>query len=230
MEELLLRFPYVGEEIFDRLDEKSLGICKKVCRSWKKFIEDPTQKFMWIQIIKELEENTCPCLNRYSENLPLMNYISGPKPKWSKLRIQDLREFVKRLNSEQSVTKLIAIFLEKYVELKVELNGADWCGKTIFHLACRCGKSELANILMKEYSNLKIDLNAKDLSGRTAFHYACCFGRIDVAKMMIENAESSKLDFKIKDCYGRTAFQLAESRRNHGIVDLIKRKLPAGTF
>ena len=54
MEEVLLRFPYVGEEIFDLLDEKSLENCKSVCKTWKNFIEHPNQKFFWIQIIRKL--------------------------------------------------------------------------------------------------------------------------------------------------------------------------------
>ena len=110
MEELLLRFPYVGEEIFDRLDEKSLGICKKVCRSWKKCIEDPNQKFMWIHIIKGYEEKTF--LKTFCFNIPLEKFISSQKPKWSKLRLQDLREFVKRLNSKKDESKLIELFLD----------------------------------------------------------------------------------------------------------------------
>ena len=52
MEDVLLRFPQIGEEIFDSLDEESLENCKKVCRIWKNFIEDPNQKFKWIQAIK----------------------------------------------------------------------------------------------------------------------------------------------------------------------------------
>ena len=96
--------------MFDGLDEKSLGICKKVCRSWKKFIEDPTQKFMWIQIIKGYEEKAF--LKNVSFNIQLGKFISSQKPKWSKLRLQDLREFVKRLNSKKDESKLIELFLD----------------------------------------------------------------------------------------------------------------------
>ena len=52
MEEVLLRFPKIGEEIFDSIDEESLENSKKVCRFWKNFIEDPNQKLIWIQAIK----------------------------------------------------------------------------------------------------------------------------------------------------------------------------------
>ena len=230
MEEVLLRFPYIGEEIFDRLDEKSLGLCKKVCKSWKKFIEHPNQKFMWIQIIKRYEEKAF--LKSFCTIFPLKRFISSQKPKWSKFRLQDLREFVKSLNSEKDKSKLIELFLEKYAELKVELNGTYGFNKeTIFHRAPSSGQSNLVNLLMKKSTDFKIDLNAKDRYGYTGFQIACyTFGRKEIVEMMIENAETSKLNLKIKDNHGCTAFQLAEFAGKQGIVDLIKRKLPTGTY
>ena len=56
------------------------------------------------------------------QHYPLKYFISGgQKPKWSNLRIQSLRKFVNRLNSEKAESKKTEKFLEKYAELKVEL-------------------------------------------------------------------------------------------------------------
>ena len=118
MEEVLLRFHYIGDEIFYSLDEKSLENCKKVCRTWKNFIANPNKKFIWIQIIKD-EENA----------FLLKNFINGPKPKWSKLGIKALRDFANRLNSEKDKSKRAEMFLKKYAELKVELNAKMDCGR-----------------------------------------------------------------------------------------------------
>ena len=95
MEEVLLKFHHIREEIFDLLDEKSFENCEKVCQTWKSFLCNPNQKFMWIQTIKIHEENAILNIGK------LKSFISSPKPKWSKLRIQSLREFVNRLNSER---------------------------------------------------------------------------------------------------------------------------------
>ena len=99
------------------LDERSLEISKKVCRTWNSFIAlIANQKLKWIQIIKTHEENV------RLQHYPLKYLISsGQKPKWSNLRIQSLRKFVNRLNSEKDESKKIEMFLEKYAELKVEL-------------------------------------------------------------------------------------------------------------
>ena len=40
MEEVFLRFPHLGQKIFDQLDQASLKICTEVNQSWRKFIED----------------------------------------------------------------------------------------------------------------------------------------------------------------------------------------------
>ena len=133
---------------------------------------------MWIQIIKGYEE-----IATLNKRFRLKSFISGPKPKWSKLRIQELREFVRRLElliSEKDESKVIEKFLEKYAELKVELNSRIECEDTIFHLVCGLGQTKLAGILMKKSAILKIDLNSKDIYGWTAFHMACAFGNTEM--------------------------------------------------
>ena len=161
MEEVLSRFPLIGEEIFVSLDEGSLKNCKKVCKTWKNFIEDPNQNFMWIQSIQEHENNAIVKDTKWEKEFPLKTFIGGPKPNWSKLQIQELKEFVNELNSEKDESKLNEMFVEKYAKLKVELNAKIQNEMTIFHFVCREGQLKMANLLMKKYSNLKIDLNAR---------------------------------------------------------------------
>ena len=52
MEEIITRFPHLGEQIFDQLKGKDLQKCREVEESWKIFID--RQKFPWIRVIKEL--------------------------------------------------------------------------------------------------------------------------------------------------------------------------------
>ena len=110
------------------------------------------------------------------------------------------------------------MFLEKYAELKVELNTQTRRKETIFHWACCFGNSKVVNILMKKSDNFKIDLNAKNDVGHTAFHYACMYGSTKVVEMMIENAETSKIDLKTKT--GKTALQIAKMFRRYDIVNV----------
>ena len=107
MEEVLLRFQSIAEDIFDSLDEKTLKNCEKVSRSWKTFIAGPVQKLMWIQTIK-----------RQEKNIEIKKFISC-QPKWRKLRIQDLKEFARMLPNFKDLEKE-KMFFEKYLELNIK--------------------------------------------------------------------------------------------------------------
>ena len=49
MEEVLLRFPHIGEQIFEELGDQNLIQCLTVSRNWKNLLEDC--KFLWIRMI-----------------------------------------------------------------------------------------------------------------------------------------------------------------------------------
>ena len=40
MDEAFLRFPHLGIQIFEKLDDKNLAKCKEVTRSWSNFIDN----------------------------------------------------------------------------------------------------------------------------------------------------------------------------------------------
>ena len=54
MEEIILRFPHIGEQIFKLLDDKSLAESREVSRSWQQFINE--EKFYYQTIAKMIEE------------------------------------------------------------------------------------------------------------------------------------------------------------------------------
>ena len=49
MDFFIQRIPFVADRIFDQLNNKSLSNCKKVSKSWQKYIEE--KNFFWIRII-----------------------------------------------------------------------------------------------------------------------------------------------------------------------------------
>lgn len=51
MEEIITRFPHLGEQIFDQLTGEDLQRCREIEESWKIFID--SQKFPWIRAIKK---------------------------------------------------------------------------------------------------------------------------------------------------------------------------------
>ena len=63
MDEIFLRFPHVGIQIMDNLNDKDLQRCCYVSQSWNNFVK--SEKFWWIRIIKrivkELNQNYTDC-------------------------------------------------------------------------------------------------------------------------------------------------------------------------
>ena len=49
MEQLILRFPHVAEQIFQQLDNEDLAKCRKVKKLWQKFIDE--RNYPWLRIV-----------------------------------------------------------------------------------------------------------------------------------------------------------------------------------
>ena len=223
MEELLLRFPDIGEVIFDLLDEESLQNCREVCRTWKNFIEDPNQKFLWIHIITSYE--------KYSF---LKNYISDThmsgQQKWKELRIQELRKIANSLNFSMD---LDVIFLEQYVKMNLNLDARDLNGGTVFHWAIKISHPDLVDLLLKKSVDLNVDINAYDHFGYTGFHIACLgIYRIQNLEVILNNADLVNIDFgAISHDGGQfTGFEYAEMANLVDVTNLIRTKLPIGRY
>ena len=66
MENVLLRFPHLGEEIFQKIDNKSLASCQLVSGSWYRFIQYQKRP-KWVRIKHLLVKN----LETLSKELPI---------------------------------------------------------------------------------------------------------------------------------------------------------------
>ena len=74
MEEVLARFPSVGEKIFNQLDDQNLTKCKEVNRSQCTFLEET--KLLWRRMIKKYNANNVEFKDAWKlvmEKVPLQN-------------------------------------------------------------------------------------------------------------------------------------------------------------
>merc|ERR1711970_1516043 len=109
-------------------------------------MEDPNQKIYWIEIIQSQERTSM---------VYWMNYLRYPT-KWNKLKLKDLRNFAKRLQSSNNSDVLKSeLFFQKYVELNTDLGSKDKFGRTALHRAV-LGRSESAEFLLNNSTKLKI--------------------------------------------------------------------------
>jgi len=216
MNELMLRFPHIPEQIFEELDFKNLTNLRLVSKSWKQFIDE--REHRWY---------------------PFKNMIVLLKPKSTENLFRDVTNPF-HLACMMGQAGLAEIIMKNSAKLNIVLNGnIPNHGHTVFHFACITGNAKIAEMIMKNSVKYDFDLNAKDNSGFTAYHYACMMGKTSVVDMMINNYESVKIDFTIKDSqivhgyalhcngetYSSTGFKLAQLHRRTDVVNLIRTKM-----
>ena len=61
MENFLLKYPIIGNEIFDQLDSKNIAKCRRVTRSWYTFLAK--ERLVWIRKIEKYNANTRRLVN-----------------------------------------------------------------------------------------------------------------------------------------------------------------------
>ena len=69
-------------------------------------------------------------------------------------------------------------------ELKIDLNTADNCGLTAFHLACRNGRIRIIDMMIEQSEFLELDLKAEDRDDKTGYQLAKYHERTDIVNLI----------------------------------------------
>ena len=131
MEEAFLRFPHLPEQIFKKVDNKSLTSSRVVAASWANFIDEreyPWSRFKYV--IADLKKDC------------------------------DDDESVFHLTCRQGYARIAEMIVKNSAELNIDLNHKDIIGFTAFEEACWNGHSEIAEMIMKNSAEFNIDLDA----------------------------------------------------------------------
>jgi ankyrin repeat protein len=237
MEALMLRFPHLPEQIFQKLDTSSLFKCKEVVRSWKNLIDG--RNYPWLRVV-----NIPTILKKRNTYLHLAaetGQIEAFKLASNKEKNINIRNRCGETSFHLACKKgrpMIVEFIMKKSGVQINFDSKNNqtidlnvktknLGITGLGLACENGHSEVVNILMNNATNLRIRVNEKDDYRRTALILACQQGHSDVVKNFIENKVAWGIDFKIEDKMVE-AFLAACI---HGHSDVVKVFLEnAGTF
>ena len=174
MEEILERFPGVGEKIFNQLDNQNLTKCREVSKSQCKFLEE--NKLLWRRMIE-----------KYSANNVLFN--DAWKLVMEKVPVQNVKELAiavgqfytfrpHRVDHQHSPHHIAAergnLSLCKFIFEKTGvLNPARPDGLTGFHFAAQEGHFDVCEYLI---DNL-VDKYPEDKDGRTPLQSACFNGQ-----------------------------------------------------
>ena len=209
MEELMLRFPHLPEQIFQKLDNSSLFKCREVVRSWKNLIDG--KNYTWLRVV-----NIPTILKKKNTYLHLAaetGQIEAFKTASNKEKNINIKnrcgETSFHLACKKGRFTIVQFILKKSgVQINsdtknnqtIDLNvKTKKLGITGLGLACENGHCEVVNILMENATNLRISVNEKDNYERTALILACMQGHSDVVKNFIQNKVAWNIDFKIED-------------------------------
>ena len=155
MEESFLRFDHLPEQIFKKLDDKSLVNSRVVRASWCNFID--ARDYPWKRFQESINDLTEEC-------------IDG--------------ETVFHLVSRKGQVAVAEKIMKNSAKLNIDLNAKDNVGMTAFHLACKEGQSKIAGMIMKNSVELNIALTARTNLGNTGFQLAKLMGKTDVVNLI----------------------------------------------
>ena len=199
--DMLRRFPHIGEQIFDSLDNPSLLKCKEVSRSWHDFIDE--QRFPWVRMIqkyvKESNKNYTDCPKHWCQ---LFMGINVKSLKCFANLMHDGISYLRRQGYTSSSHELTPLhFATQYAYehnneimtpiikglLKVEREKAprDKNGNTPLHIVATSGNFEIAKLLLGVLENK----NPKNNDGDTPLHCAAFDGNIKIAELIIKNID-----------------------------------------
>ena len=214
MEALMLRFPHLPEQIFQKLDNETLFKSREVARSWQDLIDEGNYPWLRIVNIPTILKNENTYLHLSAET----GQIEAFKTAFRKEEDKNIKNHYFDTPFYLACIKgrsMIVQFLLKNTDLEFMIKEKEIHGKTAFVLACQNGHLDMVKILMDNAANLGIDLNETDVYGRTAFISACINGHSAVVKIFMENAASLKIDLKMgKNKYNNylTAFHIKISK------------------
>ena len=96
MGEIFSRFPHVGIQILDNLNDKDLQRCCYVSHSWNNFVK--SEKFWWMRIIKRITKELNP------------NYTDCPRiwrQMFKQIETETVKNFAKKLKLEHEMWETI---------------------------------------------------------------------------------------------------------------------------
>ena len=228
IEEIFWRFPHLGTQILEKLDDTSLVKCREISAWWKKFVD--SDKIIWIKQIQERISLSNPLVKKTlqkEKHETLQELANSSKKSFDSaiIRFDNNKEkpttlemlpqllFESRKRNLQD-KKNIPLMLVKLVINNLE-DKNPWLGvKNALSLAAQYGNMEVYELISKELD----DKNPRDRYGETPLHNAVRYGRYEICQFITKNTEN----LESLDILGNTPLQLAEQRRYKEISKLLK--------
>ena len=220
IEEIFARFPNVSENIFGRLDDKSLVSCRAVSKTWQGYID--SQRIYWIRKILRYNNPQSEFHGEWKivlDKTPIKTlkkvarYVLQASKSESPINVAGAIGDVELFNSVKEKTGRI----EKY-------RSSD--GMTPFHSAAHNNHLNLCKVIIEQLQ----DKNPGNRQGVTPLHYAVLRGHLTICQLILKSVQDKNPANK----KGFTPLHYA-ARNGHCnvfslIMDLADDKNPSSSF
>ena len=196
MEDIALRFPHLGEAIFDQVDDKTLINCRKMSKVWCSIIDG--QRNTWLRLLKKYVGNFDNQDDIVEQIYALHESDKTPDQKKEEVLLIS-KEGVYRGAWKRAVEKMPFEMLKELV-LKVKYfhfkRQFQKFGDTTYetcvqplHYAAITG-----NLMMYKFISEKMEYNCQSFPSWCLFspaNYAARYGNMEVLKFITENYDNS---------------------------------------
>ena len=226
MGKTLLRFPHLGTQIFESLDDSNLAKSRKVAKSWLNFID--SEEMPWKRTQKNWESSLqeYPC--KEGQTKLLVALITGQNKMFEIIfdaekdnlqycnNVMDMPIRLKfSMNDIQSLCSPVSITPYHLGAAIGNLNACqimfdyfgnpenDW-GDTPLHFAAYNGHMDICQFFMERI----VDKNPKDRCGLTPLHAAARQGHLEICQLIMKNIKKNPSD--IKTIFGKSPLDFAK--------------------
>ena len=194
---LITRFPAIGKEIFDNLDNKSIQNCREASRYWYAYMNE--YHIPWIGIIQKIVKQS----NKDYSDCPL---------KWRKMfentNVDSVKTFAIIIQKEKNSNHDYGAFSKKRTPLhfaamhkmvpfdvfenifvaEENKNPKDIDGNTPLHLAAKNGNMQVFEYL---WNHPETEKNSQNFRINTPLHLAVAGGQFEICKFIVERMEEA---------------------------------------
>ena len=212
MEQVLLRFPIVAQQLFEELDTENIVNCRNVSRNWQDFIDDQKSytirkigilsklpEFNWQKIFQNVNHEAV------TEFGQMVSKFFQFWPKETKTTPMHLIAMVGNINIGKN-------YLKSNPNVENNINGA---GLTPLHYAASKGNLLICQLIISNVS----DKNPRNPRGLTPLHTAAFNGHLSVCELLINNTKDKNPH--VSGILQGTPLHFASQKGHYGICELI---------
>ena len=232
VEEIFWRFPHLGKNILEELDNESLVKCREVNKWWQDFVDGQRTSYVRnitkciglskISLLKKLQKENLKMLKEVSHFASSTYYDSSYEGPHRKLNM--LIDLICRSNSDHALgmdylSKFVlpkSLYLcELIIDDSEDKNPVDEKGSNVLHKAALINNAHMYQLIMGK----NIDKNPIHTKwGGTPLHEAARNNHFEVCKVILNGIQ----DCNPKDKYGETPYDIAKKKGYKNICGLFE--------